>query len=59
MNHTPLKLRMTQKFIKRNLESVNMQKYKNYEQIIIDGRSKDKTPIIVKKYMMKNLFLNT
>ena len=44
----------SQKFIKRNLESVNMQKYKNYEQIIIDGRSKDKTPIIVKKYMMKN-----
>lgn len=36
--------------IKETIESVKNQTYKNYEHIIIDGKSKDKTLDIVKSY---------
>ena len=40
----------SEKFIAKNLESVKYQTFKNYEQIIIDGQSKDKTTGIIKKF---------
>ena len=38
------------KFLMKNLDSVEKQKYKNYEQIIIDGESIDDTIKIVKLF---------
>lgn len=46
----------SEKFIRRNLESVNQQAYKNFEQIVIDGQSKDNTQTIVKNF--KNKYSN-
>ena len=40
----------SEKYIVKNLESVKSQTLKNYEQIIIDGKSKDKTTSIIKKF---------
>lgn len=39
----------SEKFLKKNIQSVNNQTYKNFEHIIIDGNSKDKTVDIIKK----------
>ena len=33
----------SEKFIKKNLESVKNQTFKNYEHIVVDGGSTDKT----------------
>ena len=38
------------KDIERNINSVLNQTYKNYEHIIIDGKSDDGTLDIIKKY---------
>ena len=42
-----------EKFIKKNILSVKNQTYKNYEHIIVDGGSKDKTLEILKKNRTK------
>ena len=39
-----------QKLIERNILSLLNQKYKNYEQIIIDGKSTDGTINVIDKY---------
>ena len=39
----------SEEFIISNLNSVNSQTYENYEHIIVDNKSKDKTLEIVKK----------
>ncbi len=39
-----------QKLIERNILSLLNQKYKNYEQIIVDGKSTDGTIKIIDKY---------
>ena len=43
----------SEKTLKDTLESVLKQTYSNYEHIIIDGLSKDKTIDIVKEYKEK------
>tara|TARA_B100000787_G_scaffold163613_1_gene145434 strand:+ start:346 stop:1104 length:759 start_codon:yes stop_codon:yes gene_type:complete len=43
----------SEKFIERNILSIIGQSYKNYEHIIIDGNSSDKTMEIVNKYKSK------
>ena len=43
----------SEKFILRNIESVEKQTYKNYEQIFIDGKSADNTLAIIKKFAKK------
>ena len=40
----------SEEFIISNLNSVNSQTYENYEHIIVDNKSKDKTLEIVKKW---------
>ena len=40
----------SEKFIMKNLASIKSQTFKNYEQIFIDGKSKDKTTNIIKKF---------
>ncbi len=42
-----------EKYIKKNLDSLKKQTFKNYEHIIVDGKSKDKTLQIVKKNKSK------
>lgn len=41
--------------IDKNLSSINFQTYKNFEIIVIDGGSKDKTLDILKKYNFLNI----
>jgi glycosyltransferase involved in cell wall biosynthesis len=43
----------SEKYLEKNILSVHKQKYKNYEHIIIDGKSTDKTIDIVNKYENK------
>ena len=44
----------SEKYLKKNIESVLTQNYKNYEHIIVDGNSLDKTVKIIKSYKKKN-----
>ena len=46
----------SEKFLTQNILSVKSQKYKNFEHIIVDGNSKDKTIRIV-NFHKKNLKL--
>lgn len=48
----------SEKTIETNLESVSSQNYKNFEHIIIDNKSIDKTLSIVKKYPHVNKILS-
>ena len=41
--------------IERNIQSIINQNYNDYEIIIIDGTSKDKTIDLIKKFGLKNL----
>ena len=43
----------SEKFLKKCMDSVNFQSYKNYEHIIVDGNSKDKTLKIARSYGKK------
>ena len=43
----------SEKYLEKNILSIDKQKYKNYEHIIIDGKSTDKTIDIIKKYKRK------
>ncbi len=43
----------SEKYLKKNIESVLTQSYKNYEHIIVDGNSADKTVKIIKSYKKK------
>ena len=40
----------SQKFLEKNILSLKRQTYNNFEHIIIDGKSNDKTKDIIKKY---------
>ena len=40
----------SEKFLGENLESLKSQTYKNFEHIIIDGKSTDGTLEVIKKY---------
>ena len=40
----------SEKFLEENLQSLKNQTYRNFEHIIIDGKSTDKTIEIIKKY---------
>ncbi len=40
----------SEKFLKQNISSVKSQKYKNFEHIIVDGNSKDKTIKIINSH---------
>ncbi|BAQ61471.1 glycosyl transferase [Geminocystis sp. NIES-3708] len=46
-----------EKFLQTAIESVLNQTYKNYEIIVIDGNSNDKTPIIAQCYSQIRYFL--
>ena len=41
------------KHLEKNILSVQNQTFKNFEHIIIDGNSKDKTKLILRKYKNK------
>ncbi len=43
----------SEKYLKKNIESVLNQSYKNYEHIIVDGNSSDQTVKIIKSYKKK------
>ena len=43
----------SEKFIKKNIQSVLSQNYKNFEHIIVDGNSSDKTLEIAKSFKNK------
>ena len=43
----------SEKYLEKNILSVYKQKYKNYEHIIIDGKSTDKTINIINKHKNK------
>ena len=40
----------SQKYLEKNILSVQNQSFKNLEHIIVDGNSKDKTKSILRKY---------
>ena len=40
----------SEKFLHQNILSVKSQKYKNFEHIIVDGNSKDKTIKIINSH---------
>ena len=44
----------SEKFIKKNLDSVSTQTFKNYEHILIDGNSSDGTGKIIEEYIKLN-----
>mgnify|MGYP000383072348 CR=1 FL=1 len=49
----------SEKYLEKNILSVHKQKYKNYEHIIIDGKSTDKTIDIINKHKKKiKYFIN-
>ena len=48
----------SEKFLEKNIKSVLSQSYKNYEHIIIDGNSVDKTKKIIKSFKKKVKFIN-
>ena len=43
----------SEKFLEENIDSMNNQTYKNFEHIIIDGKSTDRTVEIIKKHKDK------
>ena len=43
----------SEKFLNQNILSVSSQQYKNFEHIIVDGNSKDKTLKIIKLHKKK------
>ena len=43
----------SQKYLEKNILSVQNQSFKNFEHIIVDGNSKDKTKLILKKHKTK------
>ena len=43
----------SEKYLEKNILSVHKQKYKNYEHIIIDGKSTDRTIDIINKHIKK------
>ena len=43
----------SEKFLQENIDSLKNQTYQNFEHIIIDGGSTDKTLKIIKKYKIK------
>ena len=45
----------SEKFVKKNFESVKLQTFKDYEQIVIDGQSKDETIKIAKLFQKDDL----
>ena len=47
----------SEKYLKKNIDSVLSQNYKNYEHIIIDGNSTDNTIKIIKSYGNKVKFI--
>ena len=46
-----------EKYIKKNLDSLKNQTFRNYEHIIVDGQSTDNTLQIIKKNQNKNNIL--
>ena len=48
----------SEKFLEKNIKSVLSQSYKNYEHIIIDGNSVDKTKKIIKSFKKKVKSIN-
>ncbi len=47
----------SEKFLRQNISSVKSQNYKNFEHILVDGNSKDKTLKIIKSYKKKKIKL--
>ena len=47
----------SEKFLPQNILSVKSQKYRNFEHIIVDGNSKDKTIKIIKSYKKNIKFI--
>ena len=47
----------SEKFLSENILSVKSQNYKNFEHIIVDGNSKDKTIKIIKSYKKNIKFI--
>ena len=47
----------SEKFLCQNISSVKSQNYKNFEHILVDGNSKDKTLKIIKSYKKKKIKL--
>ena len=47
----------SEKFLNQNILSVSSQQYKNFEHIIVDGNSKDKTLKIIKSHKKKVKFI--
>jgi len=47
----------SEKFLTKCIDSVSSQNYHNYEHIIVDGNSTDKTKNIIKSYRKKKIQL--